>query len=185
MLVGLAIGSVGQELFNGTPLVTDTGWVAGFAVSAVLIRVIGRRLNACGDLHTLYDMPMQHWWWLGVACSALTPGIVILIRSVWSPRPGLAAPSSTTRPQWAKRLAPPPNAAPGRRTAHYEDRLQRPPKLSDLRGSVEIGGPNPHACGGPPNSSLAATTDRNRRPRSFAAGAVGAAIGSGQGAQAG
>jgi hypothetical protein len=55
MLVGLAIGSVGQELFNGTPLVTDTGWVAGFAVSAVLIRVIGRRLNACGDLHTLYD----------------------------------------------------------------------------------------------------------------------------------
>ncbi|MCI2423215.1 hypothetical protein MOQ72_37930 [Saccharopolyspora sp. K220] len=80
MLVGLVFGVVVQELFDGTPQVTDPGWVVGFLVSAVLIRVIGRRLNRFANMHTLYDVPMQHWSWLGVTCSVLTLGIVILLR---------------------------------------------------------------------------------------------------------
>ncbi|MGP4015886.1 hypothetical protein [Saccharopolyspora sp. 5N708] len=81
MLLGLVFGVVVQELFDGTPMITDPAWVTGFLISAVLIRTIGRRLNRYGDLHTLYDIPMQHWWWLGLTCAALTLGLVILIRA--------------------------------------------------------------------------------------------------------
>ncbi|GAA0522894.1 hypothetical protein GCM10011581_38620 [Saccharopolyspora subtropica] len=82
MLVGVVFGAAAQELFGGTPLVTDTCWVLGFLVSAVLIRTIGRRLNRFGTRHTLYDVPMQHWSWLAVTCSVLALGIVILVRTV-------------------------------------------------------------------------------------------------------
>lgn len=82
MLVGVAFGTVVQNLFDGTPAVTDTAWVAGFLLSAVLIRVIGSRLNAYGNRHTLYDSPMQSFWWLGLACALITLGIVILVRFV-------------------------------------------------------------------------------------------------------
>ncbi|MEU0468993.1 MULTISPECIES: hypothetical protein [Amycolatopsis] len=80
LLLGLIAGAVVQNLFDGHSLVTDIGWVAGFVLSAVLIRVIGRRLNRHGNLHTLYDSPMQSYMWLAVACAVLTLGIILLFR---------------------------------------------------------------------------------------------------------
>ncbi|WP_020422177.1 hypothetical protein [Amycolatopsis sp. ATCC 39116] len=80
LLLGLIAGAVVQNLFDGHSLVTDIGWVAGFVLSAVLIRVIGRRLNRHCNVHTLYDSPMQSYMWLAVACAVLTLGIILLFR---------------------------------------------------------------------------------------------------------
>ncbi|KZB87639.1 hypothetical protein [Amycolatopsis regifaucium] len=82
LLLGLAVGVVFQGLFDGKTLVTDIAWVAGFVLSAILIRVIGRRLNRYGTVHTLYDSPMEGYAWLAIACAALTLGLVLLIRLV-------------------------------------------------------------------------------------------------------
>ncbi|WET78498.1 hypothetical protein P3102_31305 [Amycolatopsis sp. QT-25] len=82
LLLGLGVGVVFQEVFDGRQLITDIAWVAGFALSAILIRVIGRRLNRYGTAHTLYDSPMEGYAWLAIACAALTLGLVLLIRLV-------------------------------------------------------------------------------------------------------
>lgn len=78
MVLGVAFGAVVQELFDGHPLVTDTGWVVGFLISAALIRYAGNRLHG-----TLYDVPMRGYAWLGVTCAVLTLAIVVLFRFVW------------------------------------------------------------------------------------------------------
>ncbi|MGC7095026.1 hypothetical protein ACPZ19_10200 [Amycolatopsis lurida] len=79
LLLGLAVGVVGQEVFDGNAVVTGIGWIGGFALSAVLIRVIGRRLNRYGTRHTLYDSPLQSYWWLAFACAVPAAGIVLLV----------------------------------------------------------------------------------------------------------
>jgi len=76
------VGVVFQEVFDGKTLITDIAWVAGFVLSAILIRVIGRRLNRYGTVHTLYDSPMEGYAWLAIACAVLTLGLVLLIRFV-------------------------------------------------------------------------------------------------------
>ncbi len=78
LLAGLAVGVVFQEVFDGNQLVTGIAWVAGFVLSAVLIRVIGTRLNRFGNTHTLYDVPMQSYVWLAVVCAVLALGVVVL-----------------------------------------------------------------------------------------------------------
>ena len=85
LLAGVVVGAVVQEAFDGKSLITDSGWVAGFVISAVLIRVIGNRLNRYGNEHTLYDSPMQSYVWLAVACAVLTLGLVIVFRVTAAP----------------------------------------------------------------------------------------------------
>ncbi|ASR34455.1 hypothetical protein BAY61_05010 [Prauserella marina] len=80
LLLGLIVGVVVQDVFDGMRLITDVGWVAGFLISAVLIQSVGRRLNRQSNRHTLYDSPMQNYWWLAFVCAILAAGIVLLTR---------------------------------------------------------------------------------------------------------
>ncbi|SFA83004.1 hypothetical protein SAMN05216266_101697 [Amycolatopsis marina] len=82
LLAGLVFGAVVQEVFDGKSLITDAGWAMGFVLSAVLIRLIGTRLNRYRDEHTLYDSPMQSYVWLAATCAVLALGVVILARVV-------------------------------------------------------------------------------------------------------
>lgn len=82
LLLGLTVGVVSQGVFNGNRVLAEIGWVAGFVLSAVLIRTIGNRLNRKGDVHTLYDSPMQNYMWLAIACAGLTLGMLLLFRFV-------------------------------------------------------------------------------------------------------
>ncbi|MFD8497456.1 hypothetical protein [Amycolatopsis sp. NPDC059657] len=80
LVLGLIVDVVVQGLFDGKQLVTDIGRVAGFVLSAILIRMIGRGLNRRGTKHTLYDAPMQNYWWLAMTCVVLTLALVLVLR---------------------------------------------------------------------------------------------------------
>lgn len=78
--LGFVIGIVGQGLFDGHTVITDILWPLGFVISAVVLRVVGRRLNYGGNGHRLMEIPVQHWAWFSVAFAVVALFIVYLLR---------------------------------------------------------------------------------------------------------
>ncbi|MGW0778479.1 hypothetical protein ACWD01_33730 [Streptomyces sp. NPDC002835] len=64
--LGIAAGVALGALLGGSLLAEDIGLIVGCLVSAVAIRLVGRKLNDGHDHHRFFNVPMQHWAWGGV-----------------------------------------------------------------------------------------------------------------------
>jgi hypothetical protein len=64
--LGIAVGIGLGAALGGSLLAQDIGLIVGCLVSALAVRLVGRRLNDGHDTHRFFNVPMQHWAWGGV-----------------------------------------------------------------------------------------------------------------------